>query len=777
WTKYLAIFTGTTLYGFAAILVVFLAGIALGAWWIKARLETITKPYAWMAGMLLAIGIALLLTRALLAAVPAFYEGINHISAPGAIKQAIKYAFTFFMLFPATFLFGALFPLNLKLYCGDLAGVRHRVGRAYAVNTVAAILGSLLAGFWIIPEFGTDTLLVLCAAIILVLPLLFLHHIVSAKLRVGFALTALCLIAVSPWLPRVDFKRMIASVDYAYDDDARAGVKPEFLFLREGKAAVISLVTYDDTLAKLQSNGLNESVINMREPARSLIIENLLAFIPYFLHPDPQSAFIVGFGGGVTTRAFTYTPIKNIHVVELESAAIEAGRVIKDGPVTALDDPRVKLDINDARNTLLVEKQKYDIIAAQPSHPWVAGAANVFTQEFFSIVRSRLNDGGIYTQWINLFRMDVPTLQSLFQAFFNVFPQGASFANLDTGDFMLVGSERPLTYDYARINARMRAPLIAQTLGYYDIRDASDLVWHFALSRDEALRAAADATPNRDTNLLSEVRLSALNDNPDEIEHPYDFLHENYHFDFAPLLAIEERTQRVYEAGLRFLRWSSPAIAQKIAVRLEAIDAAQARALQHAVLIYNENEDEATALYKKHTAWPDDTHARQIRLYADHGQFDAAKALLPRIAQAALRRVATAQLLASRGQWQTLAHIAPQDKEERAWQLAGAAFSGAALDIHALRAALEANRREPLIMRAGIAYFARVGQQEEADVWSRRLVELRDRDVKRLTKLAYQALEDNDKPRATQLCERIARVNPGAGDVDDLRFKLGKLKG
>ncbi|MEK6748512.1 MAG: fused MFS/spermidine synthase [Pseudomonadota bacterium] len=775
WTKYLAIFTGTTLYGFAAILVVFLAGIALGSWWIKARLETITKPYAWMAGMLLAIGIALLFTRAVLAAVPAFYEGINHISAPGAIKQAIKYSFTFVMLFPATFLFGALFPLNLKLYCGDLAGVRQRVGRAYAVNTVAAILGSLAAGFWIIPTYGTDVLLVLCAALVLLLPLLFLRHIVSAKLRLGFALTALILIAISPQLPGLDYRRMIASVDYAYDEDARAGVKPTFLYLQEGKAAVISLVTYDDTVAKLQSNGLNESVLHMREPARSLIIENLLALVPYFLHPDPQSAFVVGFGGGVTTRAFTYTPIKKIHVVELEAAVIEAGRTLKNGPVTALNDARVTLDINDARNTLIVEKHKYDIIAAQPSHPWVAGAANVFTQEFFTIVRSRLNEGGIYSQWINLFRMDVATLQSLFKAFFNVFPYGTSFANIETGDFMLIGSEKPLTLDFKRVEARMQAPMIAKTLGYYDIVDAGDLVWNFALSRDEVLKAAGDATPNRDTNLLSEVNLSALTDDPAEINDPYDFLIDSFHFDLAPLLPHNDIVPRLYDAGLRFLWWNVPKIARKIVTRLENYDAEYARALHHAVLRYEAREDEATALYKKHATWPNDTHARQARIYADLHQYDAARAALLHITDLPMRRAATALLLAARGQWGTLAQIHAQDKEERAWQLAGAALSGAALDIGALRTALESFHKEALLIRAGIAYFARTGLNDEADVWSRRLTDLRDRDVTRLSGLAYQAIDNNEKSRALQLCERIAHINPKADVLDDLRYQTHQL--
>ena len=73
----------------------------------------------------------------------------------------------------------------------------------------------------------------------------------------------------------------------------------------------------------------------------------------------------------------------------------------------------MRLDFNDARNTLLVERTRYDLIVSQPSHPWLAGAANVFTRQFWEIVKSRLNERGVFGQWINLFKMDATTLRSL----------------------------------------------------------------------------------------------------------------------------------------------------------------------------------------------------------------------------------------------------------------------------------------------------------------------------------------------------------------------------
>ncbi|WP_455209858.1 fused MFS/spermidine synthase [Kaarinaea lacus] len=447
WTKYLSIFTGTTIYGFAAILTVFLIGIAAGSWAVKSYLQNLQRPELWMAGGLVLLGISLLLARAGLSLVPPIYQAVNHLPADASIKHLVKYVVVFLLIFPPTFIFGALFPLNLKLYCGNLHGVRARIGKAYAVNTVASIFGSVAAGFWIIPQFGTDVLLMTMAFIVLVMPFMFVPAFSNTLPRVAVPLIALLAVGSGWALPNINYERLISSVQY--DDDARAGKTPTYLFLKEGKAGVISMVTYNGQHVKLQNNGLNESFIDLENDKNVLLVETLLGLVPYFLHEDPKSAFVVGFGGGITTRALTTTEnLEAIKVVELEPMVVEAGRAIVDGEIAALKDPRVTLEFNDARNTLLTENHTYDVIAAQPSHPWVARASNVFTLEFFQLVSSRLNEGGIYGQWVNLFNMDATTLRSIIKAFYEVFPYGMSFANLETGDFLLFGANHKLVFDY-----------------------------------------------------------------------------------------------------------------------------------------------------------------------------------------------------------------------------------------------------------------------------------------------------------------------------------------
>ena len=777
WTKYLAIFTGTTIYGFAAILTVFLIGIASGSWWIKSRLESLRAPHVWLSAGLVALGLALLLTRAGLSIVPNIYSGVNYLDAPAPVIYAVKYLVVFFLLIVPTFLFGALFPLNLKLYCVDLRGVRTRVGRAYAINTLASIIGAILAGFYFIPEFGTDVLLTCGALLILALPLMFLP--IPGPGRIGAVVAAgvsMAVVGLNWSLPHLDYKTMISSVGYKYDEDVKAGRKPEFIFLKEGKAGVISAVSYDGKLAKLQNNGLNESMVDMKDPTHARLVEQLLSLVPYFLHEKPRTAFIVGFGGGITTRALTYTDLESIRVVELEPAIVDAGRAIVKGEIPALQDPRVHLEYNDARNTLLLDATRYDIVAAQASHPWLAGAANVFTKEFFELVRTRLNPGGIYGQWVNLFNMDATTLRAIFKAFFTVFPEGITLSNLYTGDFMLFGSDRPLVFDYARIAARMDNPNIKAALAHYELRTPDDLISYFALSRREALATTSvDGPMNSDTNILSEVRLARLIDVPEGAENPYDFITGTFKFDITSYLKPELAAQQIFDIGQVFLRWDDVVSPRHAVRQLVLLNEPLSRVLDYDVLSSEEKRDEALKLYSANESWPDRTHRKQIESFAMQQKFTEAQAILTRMADEKQRRSAAAYLLYQQEQWRDLEALRPLTDEERKWQV----LASARRDIKSAGPQLLTMQQEgqddiPL-SRALVGYYAAVHDQVNLQREARRLIAAIDARVKRLVAAASSALADKNISRTSQILTLIERTDPKTNQLDELRARLAEI--
>ena len=774
WTKYLSIFTGTTIYGFSAILTIFLIGIAAGSWAIKSHLERMQRPELWMAFGLILLGGSLLLTRAGLTWIPPIYQAVNHFPVEAWLKHGVKYTFVFVLLFPPTFLFGALFPLNLRLYCGNLQGVRARIGKAYAVNTVASIFGSVIAGFWLIPDYGTDVLLTSMAIALLVLPFLFVLTLATRGLKLAVVSFTVLALLGSWLLPHLSYKDLISSVQY--DAEAYDGKEPTYLFLKEGKAGVISMVTYDDRHVKLQNNGLNESFIDLEDENNVLLVESLLGLVPYMLHDNPKSAFVVGFGGGITTKALTYSQLKSIRVVELEPAVVEAGRKISGGIIPALQDPRVTLTLNDARNTLLTESTRYDIIAAQPSHPWLARASNVFTKNFFELVKSRLNEGGIYGQWVNLFHMDATTLKSLLRAFYEVFPHGMTFANLDTGDFIMYGSGSPIIFDYSRIEKRMNEPKIKALLNFREIHSAKDLLWYFSLSREQALAAAMDVPANTDTNILSEVRLSAMENDPSPEEDPYKFLKSRYSFDVRPYFG-KDAIDRIYELGTYYLsNWNELGMAQHAADQLRDLDPVKARGIEFEKHWHRFEFDEGDALFAKHEQWPDRSYMQQALALADRGRYDDATAMVPRIRSESLRRTVSARLLFEQERYDELVALQAKYDTEKLWRLTAVArkdLRAAGTALHALVQKVSPGLPQ---LRILTGYYALLNDQDQFDRATRRIVNLQNTEIKRIQALLAEAVDNKQVQRAQDLLKRIDARHPEPEyELKELRAKLAKL--
>ena len=508
WTKYLAIFTYTTIFGFSAILTVFLIGIAAGAWYIKHRVDDIEQPFTWVAVLLCLLALALVLSRVGLQYLPTMYAAISSGNSSIVVDALSKYGLILLILFWPTFIFGALFTLNIRLFCGPVESVHNKAGTAYAVNTVGGIVGSLVAGLWLIPSWGSDVVLSLTALLAALSALLLLNKLKQRLRRSVMATTAVILAAVV-YLPHLDFSQMIMASRYYFDSDRRLEQDPEFLFLQEGRSSVVSVTSYDRKHFRLQNNSLPESLIIPPDPF-TWLSETLLGLMPYLLHKDPQETFIVGLGAGNTLSAAALTSTKSIRLVELEPAVEQATHVIFDGGTAALKDPRVELVFDDARHRLLIEGKRYDAIISQPSHPWLAGSGNLFTKEYFELQASRLKQGGVSVQWVNLINMDATTLRSIFQSYFSVFPHGMTFMVRYENCLILVGSNQPLHFDQKLIRERLAQPYIRSVLGRWGLDSPYELYRYFSLSRSEALAAAGDMVANSDTNLIPEIRLTWL---------------------------------------------------------------------------------------------------------------------------------------------------------------------------------------------------------------------------------------------------------------------------
>lgn len=521
WSKYLSLYAGTTLYGFAAMTAMMLAGMAGGGWLMQRRLHRKGASFSTLLFMLLLLAVALALTRSGLGLLPLAVG--DTLLLGEALHSPWKFALLTLVLLPSSLCFGATFPLALALHCPSGEEVRRSLGLALAVNIVAAIGGAVITSLWLIPMLGSDTTLALLPLLPLAAALALMVHRPATQVRRAVVIGVVGVLGVATIsLPGIDYERVLSSTHYRYA--GKSSHETNFRYLDEGRSGVIGLVDHGGDLVFLQNNGLNEGVVNGQDARKGTLPESLLGALPYLLQQQPRDALVIGFGAGVTTRMLAEGGLESVKVVELEPRVVEAMLQLGEHQWPFLADGRVHLEFNDARASLRADTHRYSIIVSQPSHPWLAGSANLYSREFFELARSRLQQGGIFGQWVNLFRMDATTLRSILRTFYEVFPRGVVFGMMKSGDLLLMGGDATMVLDYERSSAFYHKETVNTMLTHAGLHDIRALPGYFMFTSAEALKLAKDAPVATDANLLIETRLAGLTEPVAEEESPYVLL-------------------------------------------------------------------------------------------------------------------------------------------------------------------------------------------------------------------------------------------------------------
>lgn len=522
WSKYLGIFLGTNIFGLSLVLTVVLLGIAVGSLVLAPVVDRFERREPLFL-MLLGGAIAALLgaTRALnfapvLANLIAYYVG-------GWISMLwVKACIAALILILPTSLLGALLPLAMRILGGRPKDAPEVVGVLYSLNTLGAILGAFAGGILITPHFGSSATIMIALAILALSGLVLALTWRAATLpRAAAALLFVCGLLVAARSPQVDFRHIIQSAYQQYTDENLtlaeavrhfAEDAEEFEKIIEGESAVISL-SYEKgekDYLWLKTNGLRESYFDVDGAPALPKYEGLLAFLPYALEPDAKRAFVVGYGGGYTVDFLVNMGIPYVHVAEIEPAILKAADHVYRGKNPLLKKPNLQLEFEDARRLLAREREPYDIIISQPSHSWLSGVANLFTREFFELVKSRLASRGVFAQWLNLYNTDVETLRSLMRTFFAVFPHGAVFTDVHDSEMILIGSPAETRFSLVTLGTLALDPRVREDLAEIPFEDAFDIFPQFLITRQDALAAAGTAPINSDRNAYAEVRQSRL---------------------------------------------------------------------------------------------------------------------------------------------------------------------------------------------------------------------------------------------------------------------------
>ena len=393
WTRLLNHLLGGTIYAFATMLASFLAGIAIGSL-AAARLARRRERAGWMfAACQFAVGVAS-------AAVYFWLE--RHV--PGAAGLAANAGLAALAILPATLFIGATFPLAVRVLSGGAADASSATARVYAWNTVGAIAGSVLAGFFLIPWLGFEGAIRLAVGVNFGLGAATLLAVSGAGLvALGGALAAVLAMALHRPSPPLNLLNVSAV------DSGRGG---ESVFQAVGRSATV-FMKRDGGYFYLRTNGLPEALIEPVGAAPMRHSQKWLTALPAVARPNAKDLLIVGFGGGVAIEGAPPT-VDAIDLIEIEPEVIAANRAIAERRrYDPLADERVKVIINDARNALMLTRKTYDVIASQPSHPWTAGASHLYTEEFVGLAKERLRPQGVFVQWINSRFLDAALLRSL----------------------------------------------------------------------------------------------------------------------------------------------------------------------------------------------------------------------------------------------------------------------------------------------------------------------------------------------------------------------------
>lgn len=489
WTRLLEHPLGGSIYAFGAMLAAFLVGLAVGTFaaaFVARSAERARIGYA-----VAQLGTGLFATAGFLA--------LERVVASGPLPPGsslllgtLRYAS---LLLPATACAGATFPLAVRLLARKADEAAAASGLALTWNTVGAVVGAVATGLVLLPALRFEGMFRLAAAASFALAGAAALGGRRARTPLGVCSAAALVAAATiplpvPWsvLSSNGLDRPVPGVPVHY---------------AVGRNATV-LVTDAGPELRLSTNGLPESAIQPPGArAGRFAAARWLSLLPLAARPEARSLLVVGLGAGVTIEELPAS-IAEIDVVELEPEVLRANRVLAESRrCDPLSDPRVRVRTNDARTALRLTARRFDAIVSQPSHPWTAGAAHLFTREFFASARARLVPGGVLTQWIGLQFVDEELFRSLLATLTGAFANVEVYRPDSGPSLLFVASDSAVAVEAGAARALASDPAAWAAIG---VLSPLDLAVARVLDADGARRLAEGKAAVTDDRNLFQTR-------------------------------------------------------------------------------------------------------------------------------------------------------------------------------------------------------------------------------------------------------------------------------
>ncbi len=513
WFRLLGLTMGPSVYAFTAMLGVYLVGIGLGsalaAPWSGKRLLGGLGALVLLEAVL---GLITLLQLHAVNGLPETYSRIFGWAAARFGESGFSVSLTLLsglVVFLPCLVLGTMFPVVVRAVGEAGRGIspEGHVGRIYLLNTAGSIAGSLLTGFVLLPRLGLATTLIAAGCGSLILAGMFgLLQSGPVARRGGFLAGFLALAAfLAHTTPHWDARAFnLGLYRDAYAARASSGPRrDEMIYHREGLLAPVAVYRTSGN-ATLYVSGKPDASLSSSDLATQLLTGHL----PVTLSENPRDVAVIGYGSGITAAAvLTHPAVEKLDLIEIEQAVIDAAPFFESVAGNPLRDPRTRLVLEDARIFLSHTRNLYDVIASEPSNPWMAGMSNLFTSDYYRIVRRHLRPGGVYAQWIQDYDVSESSFGVILASLADHFPHVMLFRPTP-GDIIAIASAEPIAVPWEQVRSALAHPVVARSLSRIRITDPLEIGFFFqgpAATVEQFLRGRG--TRNTDDNAWLEYRM------------------------------------------------------------------------------------------------------------------------------------------------------------------------------------------------------------------------------------------------------------------------------
>lgn len=568
WIRLLSLVLGSSAYSFSLMLAAFIAGIALGGFTVSRGWTAKYDPFILFGLAELGIAVSVVSTLPIYERLPYYFVlwANLFVRAPETfwLHELTKFFLCFSLMLLPTFFLGMTLPLVSQVCAQSFERLGQKIGDVFAANTLGTLVGAIAAGLWLLPVLGLKGLFEFGVSVNLAIAVFALGVFPGwtpgkkiFTLGCGSVLFVLYLYFFPAWdkgvLSSGVFREKRFYVGMSYEDFKRR-YDEKVLYYKDGANMTVTVTEGKGRQLTLKVNGKADATSSGDLPTQIL-----LGQVPFLLKPDARRVLVVGLGSGITAGSVLRHPVERLDLVEISQEVVEGNRFFAPHNYDVLKDARLRLYVEDAKTFLKIAPVGYDVIISEPSNPWIAGIGNLFSVEFYRDVRDRLGPEGLVVQWFHAYEMTDETVKLVLRTFVSSFEHVTLWAPMP-GDFLLVGSKKPLPLDFANSRNRYESEKVREDLRRIGI-EAFPTMLSLQVASDVGVRkAAGKGRLNEDLFPILEYdapkafflgQASLLFNAHDERQYPRDGspLYLTEYLKLHPLTVAERRNLALYHVN------------------------------------------------------------------------------------------------------------------------------------------------------------------------------------------------------------------------------------